>query len=130
MYLSIGGDMAVRLRSVVGIFDLDNTTGSARTRGFLRRAERDGQTVAAGEELPKSFVLTSEFGMDRVYFSQFGPATLEKRASEGVNQGSLGSLPEGAEGPEDGENPTKNDSISVRSMINEQSQERFERAGL
>ena len=82
MYLSIGGDMAVRLRSVVGIFDLDNTTSSARTRGFLRRAERDGQTVAAGEELPKSFILTSEFGMDRVYFSQFGPATLEKRAND------------------------------------------------
>ena len=82
MYLSIGGDMAVRLRSVVGIFDLDNTTSSARTRGFLRRAERDGQTVAAGEELPKSFILTSEFGMDRVYFSQFGPATLEKRSMD------------------------------------------------
>ena len=79
MYLSIGGDMAVRASSIVGIFDLDNTTCSARTRAFLRRAERDGLTVAAGDELPKSFVLTAEFGMERVYFSQFGPATLEKR---------------------------------------------------
>ena len=35
--------------------------------------------VAAGEDLPKSFVLTSEFGMTRVYLSQFNPATLEKR---------------------------------------------------
>ena len=82
MYLSIGGDMAVRDRSIVGVFDLDNTTCSARTRAFLRRAERDGQTVAAGDELPKSFILTAEFGMDRVYFSQFSPATLERRAIE------------------------------------------------
>ena len=82
MYLSIGGDMAVRASSIVGIFDLDNTTCSARTRAFLRRAERDGQTVAAGDELPKSFILTAEFGMERVYFSQFGPATLERRVNE------------------------------------------------
>jgi len=29
--------------------------------------------------LPKSFLLTAEFGMSRVYFSQFSPITLEKR---------------------------------------------------
>ena len=80
MYLSIGGDMAVRTSSIVGIFDLDNTTCSARTRQFLRRAEQNGETVAAGDELPKAFMLTAEFGINRVYFSQFGPATLEKRA--------------------------------------------------
>ena len=28
MYLSIGGDMAVRDRTLIGIFDLDNTTCS------------------------------------------------------------------------------------------------------
>ena len=32
MYLSIGNDMAVREHSVIGIFDLDNTTTSKRTR--------------------------------------------------------------------------------------------------
>ena len=79
MYLSIGGDMAVRESSILGIFDLDNTTASSRTRRFLRRAEEEGEIVAPTEELPKAFVLTSEFGLNRVYFSQFSPATLEKR---------------------------------------------------
>ena len=79
MYLPIGGDMAVRTSSILGIFDLDNTTCSPRTREFLRRAEENGETVASTEGLPKAFVLTAEFGMSRVYFSQFGPATLEKR---------------------------------------------------
>ena len=32
MYLSIGNDMAVRDSSIVGIFDLDNTSTSRRTR--------------------------------------------------------------------------------------------------
>lgn len=82
MYLSLGSDMAVRDTSIIGIFDLDNTTCSKHTRAFLRQAEENGQVVAAGEDLPKSFLLTSEYGMTRVYLSQFNPATLEKRLSD------------------------------------------------
>lgn len=79
MYLSIGGDMAVRTSSIVGIFDLDNTTLSKHTRAFLQRAEREGQVVAATDDLPKAFVLTSEYGLPRVYLTQAAAATLEKR---------------------------------------------------
>lgn len=43
MYLSIGNDMAVREHSVIGIFDLDNTTTSKRTREFLEQCERRGR---------------------------------------------------------------------------------------
>ncbi len=79
MYLSIGNDMAVRERSIIGIFDLDNTTCSKVTKKFLRVAEKNGQVIAAGDELPKSFILTEEFGMERVYLSQFSSQTMEKR---------------------------------------------------
>ena len=37
MYMDIGKDMAVRDKSIIGIFDLDNTTTSKRTREFLSR---------------------------------------------------------------------------------------------
>lgn len=79
MYLSIGSSMAVRSHTVIGIFDLDNTSYSRHTKKFLREAEKNGEVVTAGEELPKSFLLTREFGMDRVYLSQFNPQTMEKR---------------------------------------------------
>ena len=78
MYLNIGNDMAVREKSVIGIFDLDNTSTSKRTRAFLEAAEKEGQVVPC-DELPKSFVLTTEYGMDRVYLSALSSATLEKR---------------------------------------------------
>ena len=39
MYLSIGNDLAVREKSVIGIFDLDNTSTSVRTKAFLKHAE-------------------------------------------------------------------------------------------
>ena len=78
MYLSIGKDMAVRDSAIIGIFDLDNTSTSKRTRAFLVAAEKEGQVVPC-DELPKSFILTTEYGMDRVYLSALSSATLEKR---------------------------------------------------
>ena len=78
MYLSIGNDMAVRDGSIIGIFDLDNTSTSRRTREFLDRAEREGQVVPC-DELPKAFVLTREYGFDRVYLTALSSATLERR---------------------------------------------------
>ena len=78
MYLSIGNDMAVRERSVIGIFDLDNTTTSKRTREFLAQAEKEGQVVPC-DDLPKAFVVTAEYGLDRVYLTSLSASTLEKR---------------------------------------------------
>ena len=78
MYLNIGNDMAVRDRSIIGIFDLDNTSTSKRTREFLEKSEKDGEVVPC-DDLPKSFVLTAEYGMNRVYLTALSSATLEKR---------------------------------------------------
>ena len=78
MYLNIGNDMAVRDRSIIGIFDLDNTSTSRRTREFLEKSEKDGEVVPC-DDLPKSFVLTAEYGMNRVYLTSLSSATLEKR---------------------------------------------------
>ena len=78
MYLSIGNDMAVRDNSIIGIFDMDNTSTSKRTRKFLSRAEKDGNVVPC-DDLPKSYVLTAEYGFERVYLTSLNTATLEKR---------------------------------------------------
>ena len=78
MYLPIGNDMAVRDRSIIGIFDMDNTSTSKRTREFLAQAEKEGGVVPC-DDLPKSFVLTAEYGLSRVYLTALASATLEKR---------------------------------------------------
>lgn len=78
MYLSIGNDMAVRESSVIGIFDMDNTSTSKRTREFLAKAEKNGEVVPC-DDLPKSFVLTAEYGLSRIYLTSLTSATLEKR---------------------------------------------------
>ena len=70
--------MAVREKSIIGIFDMDNTSTSKRTREFLSKAEKNGEVVPC-DDLPKSFVLTAEYGLDRIYLTALSAATLEKR---------------------------------------------------
>ena len=83
MYIDIGKDMAVRASAVVGVFDLDNTTTSIKTRDFLKRAENEGQVLSVTQDIPKAFVLTQEYGMDKIFLTQFSTQTLEKRAEKG-----------------------------------------------
>ena len=78
MYLNIGNDMAVRESAIIGIFDMDNTSTSKRTRAFLSAAEKAG-TVVPCDDLPKSYVVTTEYGFQRVYLTALNTATLEKR---------------------------------------------------
>ena len=47
MYLHLGNDAIVRKTEIIGVFDLDNTTQSARTREFLERAEKAKKVVNA-----------------------------------------------------------------------------------
>ena len=78
MYLNIGNDMAVRDSSIIGIFDLDNTTVTPRGREFLDQAEEKGEVVPC-DDLPKSYILSAEYGMNRVYLTSLNASTLEKR---------------------------------------------------
>ena len=52
MYIPIGNDMAVRDRTIIGIFDMDNCSWSFRTRDFLARAEQNGEVIPVAEDLP------------------------------------------------------------------------------
>lgn len=78
MYINIGNDMSVRDKSIIGIFDMDNTSTSKRTRKTLEEAERQGQVVPC-DDLPKSYILTAEYGLSRFYLTALSTQTLEKR---------------------------------------------------
>lgn len=80
MYLHLGQNTVVRDREIIGIFDLDITSQSPRTRRYLNTAQRRGEVVAVTQELPKSFVVTGRRGRQRVFISQLSTATLLRRS--------------------------------------------------
>ena len=79
MYVPIGGDMAVRASAIVGVFDLDNCSYGKKTREFLARAEQNGEVIPVTDELPKAFVLTAEYGLQKLYLTQFSSNAIERR---------------------------------------------------
>ncbi len=79
MYLHLGQNTVVRTNEIVGIFDLDTTTVSAKTRAFLTTAQRAGKVISVSPELPKSFILCAN---GNVYISQLSPATLLSRTEK------------------------------------------------
>ncbi len=78
-YVYLGGDAALEDSRIVGLFDLDNTSWSWRTREFLSRAERDGRVKNAAEDLPRSFVLCAD---ENVILAQPTAATLARRLDD------------------------------------------------
>jgi len=80
MYLHLGQNVIVPEADVIGIFDLDNTTGSHITRRFLNDAEKSGRVKTVSEDLPKSFIICAKNREFVVYLSQLSSQTLLKRS--------------------------------------------------
>lgn len=83
MYLHLGQDVVVPSRTIVGIFDIENTSISKITKEFLSSEEKLHHVINVSMELPKSFVVCREKGANVVYISQISCATLKKRAAAG-----------------------------------------------
>ncbi len=81
MYLHIGGETVINTKDIIGIFDLDTSTMSYKTREFLSLAEKKDRVVNVSYELPKSYVICSEGKDFRIYICQLSPTTILKRSS-------------------------------------------------
>ena len=81
MYLHLGQSVVVPYSRILGIFDLDNTSWSFKTREFLERAEREGRVISVCDDIPRSFVAVGDQnGPVMIYISQLSSAALLGRA--------------------------------------------------
>ena len=79
MYIHPGRDKAINHKDIIAIFDMDNTTIARATRGFLSRAQSDGNVVDINEDdLPRSFIVTGQRGKETVYLSSMLSTTMVK----------------------------------------------------
>lgn len=85
MYLHLGQGTVIKTSDLIGLFDLDNSTVSKKTRDFLTLAEKRGQVVNVTDDLPKTFAVTAPKNSkkQKVYISQISTVTLEKRSKKG-----------------------------------------------
>ncbi len=78
MYLFLGGEVTVRDSDVIGIFDIEECSVSRTTADFLNFCQKRLQIVNISEDMPKSFIVTS----DKTYISNVSHNTIRKRANE------------------------------------------------
>lgn len=72
-------DSVILKKNIIGIFDMDKTTVSKKTREYLNTAERDGRVKYLSYDLPKSFIVCVENGESVVYISRLLTGTIIKR---------------------------------------------------
>ena len=79
MFLHVGNNKNIRIRDVIGIFDMDNATLSSVTRKFLSKSQKKLMVETAAVEIPKSFILFEENGLYKICFSPLSSASLRGR---------------------------------------------------
>lgn len=82
MFLHVGNHKNIRIRDVIGIFDMDNATLSSVTRKFLSEKQKQLLVEIAAVELPKSFVLFEENGLYKICFSPLSSSALRGRMND------------------------------------------------
>ncbi|NLV35693.1 MAG: DUF370 domain-containing protein [Clostridiaceae bacterium] len=80
MFLHIGGEVAIPMKNIIAIMDIDTTTLSKDTKEFLRTAEEEGFVESICNDLPKSFIITEMNKRSKIYLSPISSLTLQKRS--------------------------------------------------
>ena len=80
MFLHLGENVAIPIKDIIGIFDIDSSMYGSDTAQFLRLAEEDGFVERITKEKPKSFVIAEVDKKSKIYLSQISSATLTKRS--------------------------------------------------
>lgn len=75
MFLFLGGDVTVRERDVIGIFDIEECSVSRITSDYLNACQKKLRIVNISEDMPKSFIVTTE----KTYISNVSHNTIRKR---------------------------------------------------
>jgi len=82
MFLHLGNDCVVKIRDIIGIFDIENTSISKDTKAFLSAVSKNGEVVYVTNEMPKSFVVCQKDNERKTYISQISVQTLKRRINK------------------------------------------------
>jgi hypothetical protein len=79
MYLHLGGDLAILVKDVIAIIDVNLIKRSKITEEFFKMAEEEGFVVNNFKEEPKSIIIAEINKKSKVFLSPISSVTLNKR---------------------------------------------------
>ncbi len=81
MYVHLGQDYVLNSDEIIGVFDLDNTSTSKKTREFLAFAQQNKAVFSLSEDIPKSFIIADGVA-ETIYLSSLATSVLKKRVEK------------------------------------------------
>jgi hypothetical protein len=81
MYIQLDQELTLRDCDIVGYFDIDTASYSARTKKFLKQSEQAGLIDYKGFDIPNSFILAAD---GRIYLIRSSTRTLLRKAGNKV----------------------------------------------
>ncbi len=82
MILHLGNDVSVNTKSIIGIFDIENTSTSQITKNYLSNT-KEKEIITVDYEMPKTFVVCENDNKESIYITSISVATLRKRYQYG-----------------------------------------------
>ena len=81
MYLHIGKNQIIKMKDIIGIFDIE-LKKTKEVIHIMERLKQNHQLIDVSEAMEKSLILVKEDKIEKGYLSNISPTTLAKRAQE------------------------------------------------
>lgn len=78
-YINIGGTSILPKADIIGIFDLDTANTKKDTKRYLSSMEQVKRLELIGNDIPKSFVITTQNSKEKVYMTTLSCSSLYGR---------------------------------------------------
>lgn len=78
MFLHLGGEITVLADTVLGIFDIEETSANKITAQFLSKSQKQGKIYSVTNEMPKAFIVCTDY----TYITNVSHQTLRKRLAK------------------------------------------------
>lgn len=78
MYISLGNDVTVSEKDIIGIFDIEKTSVVRSVNDYLSGCQKNNKIYYVSLDMPKSFVVCENV----VYVTNVGAATIGKRGKK------------------------------------------------
>ena len=78
-YINIGGTSVIPKDDVLGVFDLDTASTKTDTKRYLASMEQVKRLEIVGNDIPKSFVVTSQGRKSKVFMTTLSSSSLYGR---------------------------------------------------
>ena len=85
MFLNLGGNVSVKKKDIIGVFDMDNLPADSQVMDFLKVNEKNNNVKGVGMGIPKGIVVTDDGKNTNIYITTISASSVKGRYEQGYH---------------------------------------------